>query len=136
MTKTKIVTLGIAFILCGGGALATSAPSAAQVRTVAQTTPEPSPMPASTTEPSVTAPTPVNNPLPSTNMPAGATIDLKHGGIQGNSNGDNWIEKFNRKPGPDSSMEGVNTKYMHPGAPGTVNIKTKVKIKKTPPKPM
>lgn len=74
--------------------------------------------------------------MPSTDAPSGATTDLKHGGIQGNSNGDNWIEKFNRTPSPDTGMEGVNTKYMHPGAPGTVKIKTKVKIKKVPPKGM
>ncbi|MBC5815202.1 MAG: hypothetical protein GIW97_01550 [Candidatus Eremiobacteraeota bacterium] len=162
MTTTKIATLGIAFILCGGGALAMSNPSAAQVRTIAQTTPEPSPTPTSAHtdqngvnatpaptatgidqapavnaggQPSMPAATsaPVSNPTPSTDTtmpatttPSSGTVDLKKGGLSGNSNGDNWIDKFNRNPGSDT----------HPGAATTIKVKAKVKVKKTPPKGM
>ena len=142
MTTTKILTLGIALVLFGTGAFAMSAPSGPQIRQIAQATPEPSPIPANTPEPgampvATTMPMPMTTPLPSTNgtMPVTSpgTIDLKHGGTTGNSNGDNWLDKFNRNPGPDTSgMQGVNTKYMHPGAP----TKVKVKVKKHPPSGM
>ena len=72
-------------------------------------------------------PAPVTNPMPETNpapVPApNGIIELKHGGITGNSNGDNWLDKFNRTPGPDMST-----------TPATIKIKTKVKAKKYPPK--
>ncbi|GAC1356293.1 MAG: hypothetical protein NVSMB31_16920 [Vulcanimicrobiaceae bacterium] len=44
----------------------------------------------------------------STVTPAPTTIDLKQGGITGNSNGANWLDKFSRNPGPDTSGGAVN----------------------------
>lgn len=41
--------------------------------------------------------------------PAGGTpIDIKQGGTTGNSNGPNWLDKFNRNPGPDTSGGAMN----------------------------
>jgi hypothetical protein len=100
---------------------------------------QPSPLPATTPEPTMPVATamPMTTPLPTTNgttpVSAPAATDIRQGGTTGNSNGANWLDKFNRNPGPDTSgMQGVNTKYMHPGAPA----KSKVKVKKHPPSGM
>ena len=90
------------------------------------TEPAPAPAPVPQTNPAPVNPVPVEpqtNPLPVS--PSNETIELKHGGLTGNSNGDNWIDKFNRNPGADTS-----------NMPATIKIKTKVKAKKYPPSGM
>lgn len=100
---------GLALIAIFACALATGNAVA-----TAQTTPEP--MPAAT-------PVPAMTPVPGAPTPdANGITPLKQGGVNENSNGPNWLDKFNRKPGPD-----VNE--MPPPAPLNAK-KPRVKMKK------
>lgn len=112
---------GLALIAIFACALATGNAVA-----TAQTTPEPmptaTPAPVETMMPAAT-PVPAMTPVPGAPTPdANGITPLKQGGVNENSNGPNWLEKFNRKPGPD-----VNE--MPPPAP--VNAKKpRMKMKK------
>lgn len=106
--RDGLAIIGIfACVLASGSAIAT-----------AQTMPEPAatPVPAATMMPPAT-PEPVA-PTPDAN----GITPLKQGGVNENSNGPNWLDKFNRKPGPE-----VNE--MPPAPPANAK-KPRMKMKK------
>ena len=112
--KALFSAIALAFFAIMAAGTATMA----HTNIVAQATPEPMETPAAT---------PQMSPMPASTA-APTTIDVKQGGTTTNSNGANWLDKFNRNPGPDTSN------VIH-GARAPVNT-TKPMTKRTKPHPM
>lgn len=114
--RNQFVIIGIA---CAVAAAGTSA--------YAQMTPEPSPSPAVTAAPESTpipAPMPATTPMPEMSpMPVTAPVSPQQGGTTTNSNGPNWLDKFNRKPGPD--LNAMPAKRAMPAMKKTIKMKPK-----------
>ena len=104
----RFVATCAAVILLGSSAFASGTYVTRHPASVAQEAASPSPVPTETP------------------LPAGTPIDLKQGGITGNSNGPNWLDKFNRAPGPDTSGSSNAAPAMKTTAPMKCkNMKTK-----------
>lgn len=107
-TSALLLSLGIAAFGFGSSASA-------------QTMPDP----AATPVPAATA-VPATVPAPAPTPDANGVTPVKQGGINENSNGPSWLEKFTRKPGPDTSA-------IPPAPAPRTKHAVKVKVKKVHP---
>ncbi len=114
--------------------------AAGPTHVVAQASPEDTASPTDTaTAASTMEPMKTMVPAPSPGAPtpdANGVTPVKQGGTTENSNGSNWLEKFNRRPGPDKSD--VNAPLdvpIHNGPGKTMKKPMKPKVKKMNGKP-
>lgn len=98
MNATRLAGFGLALLLFAIGAAAAPGSTGATQTVVAQVSPSASPE----ESPTPSAPEPAASIAPTPNTPAPGTI-APQGGVQNNANGPNWLDKFNRRPGPETN---------------------------------
>lgn len=118
------------------GAGISSGVAAGPVRVIAQASPTTGATPVETMAPMRTM-VPMPTQAPGVPTPdANGVTPVKQGGTTENSNGANWLDKFNRNPGPDTSqMDAPLDVPIRNGVMKTTKKMPKVKVKKMKTKP-